>query len=99
MENKKILNKGCKKVKDAGPKPVGTVGTAIEGAPAMPSSFKVEGSAMTMSGTSNKNEVGEVPVLTVRISTEKARRKYVYDKGNFLHQYTNPSPSLKRVLL
>ena len=38
MRNKKIINEGCKKVNYVGSKPVGTVGSAIEGAPAMPSS-------------------------------------------------------------
>ena len=85
-------------MKDTGPKPVGTVGTAIEGAAAMPCSSNVGGSAMTMSGTSNYDEVGGVPVSTARASTEKATSskqihervaeeaywKYVYDNGNFL---------------
>ena len=68
MENNKVNNEGCKKVKHAGPKPVGTAGMAIDGAAAMPSSSN----AMTMSGTSNNNEVSEVPVPTARDSTEKA---------------------------
>ena len=72
MENKKISNKGCKKVKDVEPKPVGTVDTAIEEVTAMPSSSNVEGSAMTMSGTSNSNVVGGVSVATARANTEKA---------------------------
>ena len=38
----------------------------------MQSSSNVEGSAMTMSGTSNSNEVGGVPVPTARASTENA---------------------------
>ena len=58
MKNKKIVNKGCEKVKDARHKPIGTVDTAIEGAAAMPSSSNIEGGAMTMSGTSNSKEVG-----------------------------------------
>ena len=100
MENNKIINEGCKKVKDAGPKPVGIVGTAIEGAAAMPSSSNVECSAITMSDTSNSNEVGGVPVPTARASTEKASSSKqipervaeeasgnMSDSENFLQQY------------
>ena len=52
--------------------PLGSVGAANEGATTMPSSSNTEGSAMTMSGTSNNNEVGGVPISTARATTEKA---------------------------
>ena len=73
MQNFNNKNKGSKKVKEAGCRtPIDTVGTANERATGMPSTANAEGSAMTMSGTSNNNEVGGVPISTARATTEKA---------------------------
>ena len=70
MQNYNNKNIESNNVKEAGP--VGTAEPANEGATAMPSSSNAKESAMTMSGTSNNNEVGGVHVSTARGSTENA---------------------------